>query len=120
MSYDNMIKLIRPRTDEESILIWIDIPAINGGFVRDLLDSETTECIIQSEQNRVGFQNSVSKCMNQAEGFCPCRYNDSLQSMCKISATYIWNLNWGGDVSMEGSTATSGNVNSMRIQRCNR
>ena len=53
MSYDNMIKLIRPRTDEESILIWIDIPAINGGFVRDLLDSETTEYIIQSEQNRV-------------------------------------------------------------------
>ena len=49
MSYDNMIKLIRPRTDEESILIWIDIPAINGGFVRGLLDSATTECIIQSE-----------------------------------------------------------------------
>ena len=57
---------------------------------------------------RVGFQNSVSKCMNQAEGFCPCRYNDSLQSMCKISATYIWNLNWGEDVSMDCSTATSG------------
>ena len=60
MSYDNMIKLIRPRTDEESILIWIDIPAINGGFVRGLLDSATTECIIQSEvveQNK--FLNTI-------------------------------------------------------------
>ena len=92
-----------------------EIPEITiDNHRRDLLDSETTECIIQSEQNRVGFQNSVSKCMNQAEGFCPCRYNDSLQSMCKISATYIWNLNWGEDVSMDCSTAKSGNVDSMR------
>ena len=49
MTYEDMTRLIKPRTDEDPILIWVSIPGVHGKSIRGLLDSATTECIIQSK-----------------------------------------------------------------------